>query len=184
MARYVAFLRAINVGGHTVTMDRLRDIVIAAGFEQVETVIASGNVIFSTRSRSTAAMEKRMAAALEDVLGYDVATFVRGLDEVAAIANATPFPAAEMSKAGALVVGFMHAPLDAAGRRALGEFASDIDRFTAAGREVYWLCRRKQSDSAFSNAVFERRLKIRATFRGLSTVRRIADKYPHRREEP
>lgn len=57
MQRYIAFLRAINVGGHTVKMDRLREIFEALGFSNVETFIASGNVVFETTARDPAALE-------------------------------------------------------------------------------------------------------------------------------
>ncbi len=46
MPRYVAFLRAVNVGGRIVKMDELRRLFAGAGFADVETFIASGNVIF------------------------------------------------------------------------------------------------------------------------------------------
>jgi uncharacterized protein (DUF1697 family) len=46
MPKYVAFLRAINVGGHTVKMDHLRRLFEALGFTNVETFIASSDVVF------------------------------------------------------------------------------------------------------------------------------------------
>jgi uncharacterized protein (DUF1697 family) len=52
MSQYIAFLRAINVGGHTVKMDPLRQLFEALGFSQVETFIASGNVIFNSTSKN------------------------------------------------------------------------------------------------------------------------------------
>ncbi len=54
---------------------------------------------------------------------------------------------------------------------------SDIDDFRVNGREVYWLCKLKQSDSKFSNMLFEKRLNVRVTFRGINTVARLAAKY-------
>ena len=65
MPRYIAFLRAINVGGHTVKMDRLREIFESLGFANVETFIASGNVVFETTAGDTAALEtqNRVGAA-------------------------------------------------------------------------------------------------------------------------
>jgi uncharacterized protein (DUF1697 family) len=54
---------------------------------------------------------------------------------------------------------------------------TEIDDFHVHGREVYWLCRRKQSESTFSNAVFERALRVSTTFRGIRTVVRLAAKY-------
>jgi uncharacterized protein (DUF1697 family) len=55
-----------------------------------------------------------------------------------------------------------------------------IDDFHVHGREVYWLTKDKQSESTFSNALFERTLKVRATFRGMSTVTRLVARYAFR----
>lgn len=175
--RLIAFLRAINVGGHLVTMARLRGEFEALGFTGVETFIASGNVIFSARSKDLAALEKTIEARLEAALGYQVATFVRTVADVAAVAGYRAFPAARIRSAGAYCVGFLAAPLDAAGVKRLMAFKTDIDDFHTQGREVYWLCKTAQSDSTFTNAGMERALKIRATFRGINTVVRLAAKH-------
>ena len=94
MPRYIAFLRAINVGGHTVKMDRLRQHFESLGFANVETFIASGNVVFETTAMDTAALETRIAAALHAALGYEVATFIRTEAELSGIAEYQPFPPA------------------------------------------------------------------------------------------
>jgi uncharacterized protein (DUF1697 family) len=177
MPRLIAFLRAINVGGHIVTMDRLRQEFEALGLREVETFIASGNVIFTPRSLDVVALEKKIEARLRASLGYEVATFVRTDAEVAAIARYQPFKAARIDGAGAFCVGFLEQPLDAAGVRTLMTFRTEIDDFHTKGREVYWLCRKRQSESAFSNANLERKLKIRSTFRGINTVVRLAAKH-------
>ncbi len=49
MPRYVAFLRAVNVGGRTVKMDLLRELFAQLQFKNIETFIASGNVIFDAK---------------------------------------------------------------------------------------------------------------------------------------
>ena len=54
---------------------------------------------------------------------------------------------------------------------------TDIDDFHVNGREIYWLCRRKQSESTFSNVVLEKTIGKPSTLRGLNTVRQLADKY-------
>jgi uncharacterized protein (DUF1697 family) len=46
------------------------------------------------------------------------------------------------------------------------------------GRELFWLSRHKQSESTFSNAVLERALRTRTTFRGIDTLRKLSAKYP------
>ena len=92
MPKYVAFLRAINVGGHTVKMDQLRSLFEALSFSNVQTFIASGNVIFDSKSKSTKALEKKIESHLQDALGYEVATFIRTTSELAVIADYKPFP--------------------------------------------------------------------------------------------
>ncbi len=179
MPVYVAFLRALNVGGHhTVKMEDLRAHFEALGFARVETFIASGNVIFASNARDTAAMSRRIQAHLHKALGYEVTTFIRTDAEVAAIARYRPFESALLATAKALNVAFLADPLPAATRKAVMQFTTDIDQFHVHGREVYWLCRKGQGQSKFSNARFEKALKIQATFRGFNTIQRLADKYP------
>jgi uncharacterized protein (DUF1697 family) len=177
MPRYVAFLRAINVGGHVVTMSDLRRPFEALGFKGVETFIASGNVIFTSTTDRAAALERRIEKQLQSALGYEVKTFLRSDAEVAAVASYTPFKASAVRTAGALVVGFLGAALEAGAVRRLMTLRTDIDDFHVHGREVYWLCRRRQGESTFSNAVFERTLRVSTTFRGIQTVTRLAAKY-------
>jgi len=159
-------------------MENLRAHFESLGFANVETFIASGNVIFASKSRDTRAMSKRIQAHLQKVLGYEVATFIRTDAEVAAIARYWPFESALLESAKALNVAFLAEPLPAATRKAVMQFATDIDEFHVHGREVYWLCRKGQRESTFSNARFEKTLKIQATFRGFNTVQRLAAKYP------
>jgi len=177
MPRLIAFLRAINVGGHVVPMAKLKQELEALGLKDVETFIASGNVIFTTRATDRAALTKRIEARLRDALGFEVATFLRTDAEVASIAACRPFPPAEIANAAAFWVGFLDRPLDASGARGLMAFKTEIDDFHTSGREVYWLCRKKQSESRFTNVSMERALKIRATFRGMNTVVRLAARY-------
>ena len=176
MARHIALLRAINVGGHTVAMGRLRSIFVSLGFENVETFIASGNVLFDLPGRQGAALDKRIERALRDELGYEVATFLRTPAELAAVAGHPAFPAPHLAQAGAFNVAFLSAPLDAPGRKKLAALTSDLDEFHTHGREVYWLCRTRQSDSSFSNAVLEKTLGRPSTIRGMNTVRRLVAK--------
>ena len=175
--RLVAFLRAINVGGHVVTMEELRRQFSRLGFERVETFIASGNVIFTARSARGSALEKKIETRLKQALGYEVKTFVRTDAEVAAIARHEPFTPAQLKTAMSLNVGFLAAPLEAAGRKALRSLESDLDDFQLHEREVYWLSRVRQGDSKMSNIVFERTVGARVTFRGVKTVAKLVAKH-------
>ena len=177
MTRFIAFLRAINVGGHTVTMGELRGLFEALGFKGVETFIASGNVIFEAPSKDVGALEQRIEDHLRKSLGYEVKTFIRTDGEVAAIARYKPFTASRRQSAGALCVGFLTEPLEAEGRKSLMTLKTEIDDFQLHGREVYWLCTKRQGESTFSNVRFEKTVKARTTFRGVNTVEKLAAKY-------
>jgi uncharacterized protein (DUF1697 family) len=176
--RYVAFLRAINVGGHTVKMDSLRQQFVALGFANVETFIASGNVIFEASAQSMHALEQQIEAALHKALGYPVATFLRTIAELAAIAQYQPFP--DTTPAGndhMLYIAFLAGkPSDQAQQKLLS-FTTLIDQFHIAGREVYWLCHTRSSESTFSGALLEKSLGMAATLRNATTVKKLAAKY-------
>jgi len=177
MPRWIAFLRAINVGGHTVKMSDLRQIFENMGYSEVETFIASGNVIFRSEG-DAGVLARAIEARLQDVLGYAVATFLRTDTELAAIAAYQPFPAAQLAQAAALNVAFLAEPVDLAGVEKLATLRNEMDDFHAQGREIYWLCLKKQSDSKFSNALLERTLRRQATLRGFNTVLRMAERFP------
>jgi uncharacterized protein (DUF1697 family) len=177
MSKYFSFLRAINVGGHVVKMDALRDLFVAMGFSSVETFIASGNVIFESKEKNSAALEKQIEKKLHEALGYEVATFIRTPDELSAMADYLLFPKQQIEKAGAFNVAFLKQPLDFAQMKKLQALKTDIDDFHVNGRELYWLCKVKQSESKFSNAALERSLGIQATFRNTNTIRKILEKH-------
>jgi uncharacterized protein (DUF1697 family) len=173
--RYIAFLRAINVGGHVVRMADLRASFESLRLGSVETIIASGNVAFESARTDAAELEAMIEAHLEKTLGYAVATFVRTPAEVAAaaaVAFAAPDPGVK-----ALSVGFVRSPLGADAASRVLALATDLDDFHVAGREVYWRCRVRISDSKVSGARLERALGGASTFRNITTVRKIAAKY-------
>ncbi len=177
MIRYYCFLRAINVGGHTVTMKALKELFTSMAFTDVETFIASGNVVFKTADRDPRAIEQLIASRLQEALGYDVPAFVRTDSELAAIAAFEPFSDAP---AGGIVrhyVGFTRDHADEIMTARIAEHSSDVDDVRADGREVYWTSRVKMSDSKISGAVLEQSLGALATFRNINTVHRLLAKH-------
>ena len=177
MRRFVAFLRAVNVGGRVVKMHELRAHFAAAGGRDVETFIASGNVVFSSSASTTGAAERAIETHLKKALGYDVATFIRTLPDVAAAAAHEPFPAAAVAVAGTYVAAFLKKPLDAAGKKGLAALASPQDRFVARGSVVYWLSDLRQSETKLTLVKFERAVGGPATMRAMTSLRKLAAKH-------
>lgn len=176
--RSVAFLRAINVGGHTVTMDRLRRLFKELGLTNVETFIASGNVIFES-SDDEATLERRISGHLHASLGYQAEVFLRSTSELAEIAASQPFPESEYTDNGAtLHIALLAAiPSDEA-VRAVMALRSTKDDFHIQGRDVYWLIRGKMTDSMLKGPELGKALGAPTTVRNVNTIRRIAAKYP------
>lgn len=175
-ARVVAFLRAINVGGRVVTMAELRDHFEEFGFKDVETFIASGNVVFTSKA-TDARLQARIEKGLNLALGYEVATFVRSADELVAITKYRAFSAVQLANAMTNVVGFVAEPLSVAAKKALMALQNEHDSFHVHGREIYWVSLKGQSDSTFSNVQLERTIKMRTTFRGMNTIVRLVAKF-------
>jgi uncharacterized protein (DUF1697 family) len=178
MPKYVAFLRAINVGGHTVKMDDLRRLFEGLGFSNVETFIASGNVIFDSTSKGAKTLERKIQDCLQKRLGYEVATFIRSTAELAAIADYKPFPDAELRAEGnVLYIGFLADEPGDEAKQKLESLRTESDDFHVSGREFYWLCRKKISESKVSGAAIAKALGGKTTLRNSTTVRKIAARF-------
>lgn len=175
MPRYVAFLRSINVGGRVVKMSELRRLFESMGFSHVETFIASGNVIFESASKSTKALEAKISAGLHKALKYEVTTFVRSADELAAIAKHKRF--SDRKDGASLYIAFLSESPSSAARARLAANPTKTDSFQFEGRELYWTCLTRFSESTFSGPLLEKTLGYPATVRNANTIAKIAAKY-------
>lgn len=171
MGPYVAFLKGINVGGHTVKMARLAQVFSSLGCADVRTFIASGNVVFSSTARSEAALARRIEAAVGDALGFEAPTFLRPVGEVCTVAMLDPFPG---TADGNRYVGFLEAKPAAARVRAIEQLTNPVNRFTVRGRDIHWWSAGGLTDSGFSYTVLEQAVAAPATFRSIKTILRLA----------
>jgi len=174
MKKYIAFLRAINVGGHTVKMDHLSKLFEALGFSNVETFIASSNVIFETTAKNTTALEKKIGDYLEKSLGYEVDTFIRTVQEVAEVEKRSPCMA--QKKDDTVYVAFLHETPNATATSALMALKNKANDFAILEREVYWL-RLNKDDALILKKPLEKVLRLSATVRNMTTVKKIIEKY-------
>ena len=180
MQHYIAFLRGINLGKRRLKMDRLAALFEELKFANVETFIASGNVIFSSKSADAEKLERQIEDHLAASLGYEVDTFVRTRAEVAAAAAFRPFAHADMDEpANTVHVGFFSA-LSAEQRSGLAVRRSEHDEFHVGAREYYWLCRRiKTHESKIWASREMRSLKLpSSSTRNLTTIRKLAALFP------
>ncbi len=88
---YVALLRGINVGGHIVKMERLRECFVELGFANVRTYIQSGNVFFEAAQTERQTVTRMIEQHLRNVLGYEVPVFLRTIPELEQVVALDPF---------------------------------------------------------------------------------------------
>jgi len=174
MARYVAMLRAVNVGGKQIKMPALTALFRDLGYADVVTYIQSGNVVFTAAAKAPAALEHTIEQAIANELGLAAPTLVRTRPELARVLRANPFLAtrADPSK---LHVTFLAAKPAAALVRKAGEFDAGADEFRVVGREVYVHCPNGYGRTKINNTFFEKRLQAVATTRNWNTVNKLAD---------
>lgn len=156
-------------------MDELRRLFGELSFSDVSTFIASGNVLFESPDEDCAGIEREIEGHLEKELGYEVATFIRSITELEAITALEPFGAADPDHS--LYVVFLHAPPDDEVSHALSDLRSAFDDFQVEGREIYWLCRGRLTESpAFKGGFAKAMGATPTTMRKITTLQRMVAK--------
>ena len=170
--RHLALLRAINTGRRRVTNDDLVAAFAALGFAGARAYQASGNVLFTT-DRSAQDAAAHIARGLQEALGYEVRTFVRDAATVRRLAEATPFPPAQLAASkGKPQITFLDAPVPAEQAAAAEALSTDTDLVVVRGREWFWLPHQGISGTTLDLSAVERAVGV-GTTRTLGTVQRI-----------
>ncbi|HVK79530.1 MAG TPA: DUF1697 domain-containing protein [Verrucomicrobiae bacterium] len=111
--RQVALLRGVNLGKRQVVMAELRAVLEEAGFANVRTLLASGNVVLDAKLKG-AKLEEKLEQVILDGLGLTTDVHARDADQLEAIIAANPFKPFAKTNPNFLVVHFMRAPVGAA----------------------------------------------------------------------
>ena len=138
MARYVAFLRGMNLGRRRIKNPEHCAAFEDIGFKNVAAYLASGNVIFDADDAVTDSVAESIEFGLKESLGYDVPTFLRTADEVRVIATSRPFASVTSERAGKMQVAMLSDVIGEAARKAVLELSNDGDLLELSGRELYW----------------------------------------------
>lgn len=92
MNTFIAFLRGINVGGNNVIlMQELRELLAASGFDNVQTYIQSGNVVFQSDARSKSELASAVSRSIEQRYGFAPSVYVLTADELQLAIKNNPF---------------------------------------------------------------------------------------------
>jgi uncharacterized protein (DUF1697 family) len=175
MTTYVALLRAVNVGGRgLVSMATLRDLTASLGFEEPQTVLQSGNLVFRARTAKAASLERMLEGALSTRLGLDTLVVVRDADEWRRIIERNPFPeAARTDPSHLLVMPLKRAPI-AADVHALQASIKGREVVGFHGAELYLVYPDGIGRSRLTAAAIEKAVGARGTARNWNTVHKLA----------
>ena len=174
MTRYVALLRAVNVGGTVVRMEALRGHLESLGLTSVTTLLQSGNVVFQATQTTSRALEELLERTTASALGVETTYFVRSAAEWGRLAAANPFrEEAERDPAHLHVSVLKTAPPDGSWAR-LEAAIVGRERVRAGDRAAYIVYPDGSGTSKFTLGVIERTLGTRGTNRNWNTVTKLA----------
>lgn len=175
MTAAIALLRAVNVGGNNkLAMADLRKLGETLGFENVRTLLQSGNLVFTTEAAADAALEKALESAARETLGLDTDFIVRTAFEWAAMIEANPFADAAKRDPGHLVVVALKAEPNPASVDALRSTITGPERIEAIGKTLFATYPDGIGRSKLTMPLIEKKLGTRGTGRNWNTVLKLA----------
>ncbi|MCT2590895.1 DUF1697 domain-containing protein [Streptomyces sp. N2-109] len=172
MTTYAALLRGINVGGHRkIPMADLRELMKALGWTDVRTYLQSGNAVFTTSHPEPGPLLER---AIAERFGFEVRCLVRTSAELRAVAEACPYPAAELDPAKLLVLFLEEAP-EPDHFAAVDPASVAPDTFRHIGRAVYCYFPDGMGRSKLPDALLTVPPRLTATGRNWRTVTKLIE---------
>ncbi|MCG9972797.1 DUF1697 domain-containing protein [Christiangramia crocea] len=175
MARYIAILRGINVGGKKkILMKDLKEVFMEIGYFNIQTYVQSGNVIFDSENDiSTTKLEKNIENAIEKANKFKVNVIITTPPRLKKIISNNPFkPKADDLKRNYLVLLKKNPKPEDIGE--LENFHSP-DEFKIDGDHIYVRYSSKYSDSKLNNNFFENKLGVSASTRNWRTILKLEE---------
>jgi uncharacterized protein (DUF1697 family) len=176
MTRYVALLGSINVGGNRLKMDALKTALEEHGFANVETVVASGNVLFDHPRAADAKLADEIAAIMKDRFGIATFAAVRSKTELQAALDESPFEGKGEDK-------FVHVHFLAGqpGKAAFDRLVADhegrgTEKLAPGTRALHIDFVDGVGHSKLTSAFIEKRLGCKGTARNVRSIKRIIEK--------
>lgn len=177
MTRYVALLGSINIGGNRLKMAELREALEREDFEDVETVVASGNVLFRHEERPSDGLSEKLAHVVREYFGIETFAAVRTREELVAAVENNPFHGE--GEDNQVHTCFLERQVSQE------QFDEMLAAYAGRGPEKLALGDRAfyvdfaggVADSKLTGPFVERRLGSRSTARNMRSLKRIIEKF-------
>jgi len=170
----ISMLRGVNVGGHNqIKMDALRALYVSLEFEDPRTYVQSGNVIFRTREKNSAALAKKIQDAIERKFGFRPAIILRTTDEMRKAIADTPFAASRNLEPGKILVTFLAGEPGPEAQATLASLKSHPEELQLKDRELYIYFPDGAGKSKLPWSSVEKLLKTAGTARNWNSVTKM-----------
>ncbi|RLN73322.1 hypothetical protein BBJ28_00005857 [Nothophytophthora sp. Chile5] len=176
-SKTVVFLRGVNVSGRVHSMKSIAEALDEAGFANVTTFLASGNVLFDSllddegAATALVVVERQVEDTLEELFGSRIPVFARSLDDVAQLGQRI------VKTATAVNVVLLKDELTSGQRETLKALSTDANELELLGKAFVWYSATKMSESPLFKVSFEKKLGVPVTVRNVNTLRRIVAKF-------
>jgi uncharacterized protein (DUF1697 family) len=172
--KHVALLRAVNLPGHNkIGMADLKALVIGLGFKDAQTLLQSGNIVFTGGAKTTTSLEQALERAAAKQLGLETDFLVRTAEEWQGIVDANPFPREAKDDPSHLVALIVKDEVSAANVAALQKAIVGREVVRAKGRCAYIVYPDGIGRSRLTGALIEKKLGTRGTARNWNTVLKL-----------
>jgi uncharacterized protein (DUF1697 family) len=173
--KYVALLRGINVGGHNkIKMDELREMFSTLGFENVQSYINSGNIIFDSGKSKNKTLVTKIEKAIEKTFSLSIKVVVRESAEINDLVAQNPFDD-KMSPDNNLFVAFLSDELSSDKQELLLSNNNESEEFAIVNQDVFCLSQKGFRDGLLGKKYIDNKLKTSATVRNWRTVNKLLE---------
>lgn len=171
MKIYISVLRGINVGGNRIIkMEALREMYRQLGFEEIQTFIQSGNVIFRYKKTGTKELEEKISFRILADFGFEVPVIVLEMEELENLVSSNPFAGEEGRNISSMHITFLSEMPVGEKLDKIGAELCRNDEFRVRDKVIYLYCPEGYGKTRLTNGFFENRLNVNATTRNWKTT--------------
>jgi uncharacterized protein (DUF1697 family) len=174
MTTYISILRGINVSGQKlIKMDALKKMYENLNFENIQTYVQSGNVIFSTNATDLKKLENKITSQIEKEFGYVVPVIVLNVEILGGIIKHNPFAKDRQKDFSFLHVTFLADQPKEIDKKSIEEKKQHGEEIEYAKNAVYLYCPNGYGKTKLNNNFLESKLKVKATTRNWKTANEL-----------
>lgn len=174
MNTYIGLLRGINVGGQKkIKMAELREHLSHLNFENLQTYIQSGNLVFNFKGDDNGQLQELITNRIKEVYEFEVPTMIRSKEELGTVLNENPYLSDNDKSINGMYVTFLEDYPSESLLAKMAELVLKDEEYTVKGKSIYLYFHAGFGKAKMNNNFFENKLKVRATTRNWKTINKL-----------